>query len=204
MPRTKPFTIRPFEYADVERQRAWPRFVDPLLLSYNLSVPPGGEQQYMRTRCQLPGYMRWAVDDHRRRLLAVISLREIDQAAGCARLGITVRPDRLGHGYGRDILRRFLVLYFRELGFATMILDVAAANQRAIHCYLRLGFQTVGSHWRLHTAASDPAADRHYRHLAEHFRRNGDRLEVRFLDMQMDLPRFLQVNPDLADAFQKA
>jgi diamine N-acetyltransferase len=198
MPRERAFTIRPYELGDVRSQRRWPRFIDPLLISYNLTIPPHGEKDYFHSRCERADYLRWAADDHRGRLLAVVSLREIDRAAGVARLGITVRPDRLGRGYGRRILRRFIPFYFRELGFRRMVLDVAMPNQRAIRCYQRLGFTVTGSHWQVHSAGSDPSADRAYRELASAFRRRGRLLEVRFLDMEIDLPRFLAANPDLA------
>lgn len=204
MSRERPFTIRPYALADVRSQRRWPRFVDPLLLSYNLTIPPGGEADYFRTRCQRENYMRWAVDDHRGRLLAVVSLREVDRAAGVARLGITVRPDRLSRGYGRRILREFLVIYFRDLGFSRMVLDVAEPNQRAIRCYQRLGFVVAGSHWQVHSGASDPSADRHYRDIESAFRRRGRVLEVRFLDMEIDPQRFLAANRDLAAAIESA
>jgi len=200
----EPIAIRPYELADVPRQLQWPRFTDPLLLSYNLTVTPGGEADYFRSRCQRPDYLRWAVDDRRGRLLACISLREIDRANAVARLGITVRPDRLGRGLGRRILRQFIVCYFRDMGFTRMVLDVAVPNVRAIRCYQRLGFQITGSHWQMHTSASDPSVDRAYRHVSDAFRRAGGCLEVRFLDMEIDRPRFLAANADLADAFAAA
>jgi RimJ/RimL family protein N-acetyltransferase len=204
MPRERPFTIRPYQLADVRSQRRWPRFTDPLLLSYNLTIPPHGEADYFHNRCQREDYLRWAVDDHRGRLLAVVSLREIDRNAGVARLGITIRPDRLSRGYGRRILRRFIAFYFRDLGFRRMVLDVAMPNRRAIRCYRRLGFTLTGHHWQMHSAGGDPSADRAYRELGSAFRRRGHVLEVRFLDMEIDPPRFLAANPDLAGSCNAA
>ncbi len=196
MPHKPTFTIRPYEPADVRNQRRWPRFVDSLLVNYNLVVAPGGEADYFRNRCRRDNYMRWAVDDHRGKLLAVVSLREIDRSAGVSRLGITVRADRLGRGYGRRILREFIAHYFRDLGFKRLILDVAAPNQRAIRCYERLGFVKTGSHWQVHSAAADPSADRQYRDLPDAFRRRGTIIEVRFFDMEIDQSRFLAADGD--------
>lgn len=76
-------------------------------------------------------------------LIGRISLREVDHEQ--ARLGIYLRPDYVGRGYGTAALAVFQRWVFRSLGLAALVLDVAADNRRAIACYQRAGWQTTAS-----------------------------------------------------------
>jgi RimJ/RimL family protein N-acetyltransferase len=73
------------------------------------------------------------------------------------------------------------------MGFARLVLDVAATNLRAVRAYLSLGFRQVGEHYR---PASDPSyrlvrMEPRYHHLLRYFRRYGAGYQVLFYDMAL-------------------
>jgi aminoglycoside 6'-N-acetyltransferase len=57
---------------------------------------------------------------------------------------------RHGQGLGRDVVRT-LARYLRDRGHHRIVIDPAAANERAIRCYESVGFRRVGvlrRYWR--------------------------------------------------------
>jgi hypothetical protein len=68
------------------------------------------------------------------------------------------------------------------------VLDVAGPNQRAVRCYLRLGFRSVDADWRDAGYYFDNRVldDPHFEHVRQFFR-NGQRgLWVQFFEMRLD------------------
>jgi RimJ/RimL family protein N-acetyltransferase len=115
-----------------------------------------------------------------------LTLRDIDGRRS-ARLGITVGADFVSQGYGSEALRLFLGHFFRTMGFAQLVLDVAATNLRAVRTYRALGFRQTGQHYRpaSHSSYRVLRQDPRYRHLHRFFRRQGTVLQVLFYDMTM-------------------
>ena len=58
--------------------------------------------------------------------------------------GLGLRPDLTGRGLGLEFVRRGLEYIREHLGARTVILDVAAFNERAIRVYERAGFHESG------------------------------------------------------------
>jgi RimJ/RimL family protein N-acetyltransferase len=182
-------TIRPLTREDLRMMSSWPRFQDPL---YRLFDWPKRSEtsddlwfhQLMRDKARV----YYAVDNESHELIGRISLREIDGQRS-ARLGIGFGPDYVDQGYGTEALQVFLEYFFSDLGFERMVLDVAAANQRALRCYKRCGFRSVASHYQY--AGSDEELKflrkKPYYHLQRFFKK--DRYRTTMLAYDMELRR---------------
>jgi RimJ/RimL family protein N-acetyltransferase len=177
--------IRPWQHHDEVRADEWPPYNDPLEPIWNLPRQSGG---YWTGGFEFSSMRRtWAVEDCSGHLAGRISLREIDDKRNSARLGITFGSPYVSRGLGTEALAVFLDYYFSELGFDKMVLDVAAANQRAVRCYERLGFYYVGSDWRTAGASFNQhlLESQRYEHLRRYFRRGPRNLEVQFFEMEL-------------------
>ena len=139
--------IRLMVREDVEKMQAWRPFTDPLYSLWNR--PSQSSDNYIQFQAQAndPSRRWYAIEDLEGHLIGRLSLRRISRRKS-AHLGITLGADYVGQGYGTDAIRTFLVYYFREMGFETLYLDVAAPNKRAIRCYEKCGFRHIGSHYR--------------------------------------------------------
>jgi RimJ/RimL family protein N-acetyltransferase len=87
---------------------------------------------------------RFVIVDRLNRIVCTVGLRNLDFRAGEGTLGIIVRADAVGRGYGTDAIRNILHFGFETLGLRRVLLDVAANNPRAQRCYERLGFSEIG------------------------------------------------------------
>jgi RimJ/RimL family protein N-acetyltransferase len=180
-------TIRPMERADVDAMMRWRPFADPLYQPFDFPRQARAEHaRWFEWRSQDPRRRLYTVEDERRQVIGSLTLREMDGLRS-ARLGITIGADFVSQGYGKEALRVFLDHYFREMGFARMILDVAATNLRAVRTYQSLGFHQVGQHYRPASHPSYRILQREptYRHLRRFFRYQGAIAQVLFYDMAL-------------------
>jgi len=178
--------IRPFVRADVDAWQAWPDYDDPLLIG----TSPRRMAAEQRSRWfddithrqrQLP----FAVEDEHGHMIGRIFLRHVRRDEGSAVLGIDLHAGFLSQGYGTEALAAFLQHFFGEMGFARMLLSVAAHNERARRCYESLGFKTGGSHWDAHLGP-DISRDPKFAAVRHLFRRGPLGLESLFYDMRLD------------------
>jgi RimJ/RimL family protein N-acetyltransferase len=181
--------IRPWRRQDDDLADEWPAYDDPLDALWNLPRQLAAGASHWSNGFE-SGAMRrtWAVEDLSGQLIGRISLREIDERSGVARLGITFGAPYVGRGLGTEALAVFLDCYFTDLGFRAMVLDVAGPNQRAVRCYRRLGFQALGSDWRDAGLYFDSRVLEHPRYVGlRQFFRPGQRgLYVQFFEMRLD------------------
>lgn len=178
--------IRHWTPKDDITQRSWPKHIDPCSALWNiprsLSIYSG-----LFSFGVASTYRLWAVERAGGELIGRISLREIDQSRKRARLGISLGAPYVGQGLGTDALRLFLDYFFENMGFGTMVLDVAAVNRRAVCCYERLGFRHIGHEWRKSSSSScmraldDPA----YHSLLPYVRRERFGVWVQFFEMEL-------------------
>ena len=179
--------IRPMVGEDVDKMAAWRPFADPLYSLWNRSSRSSDDYIRFQAQADDPSRRWYAVEDLAGRLVGRLSLRRISRRKS-AHLGITLGADYVGQGYGSDAIRTFLVYYFREMGFETLYLDVAAPNKRAIRCYENCGFQYIGSHYR--GAGSDGRLaflkDEKYRDVRRFFKKKKGRNVVLFYDMKIE------------------
>ena len=172
---------------DDQRQRSWPQYSEPC--SHLWNIPRSGVSSGRLFGGYGTTWIRraWAIEDRQGTLIGRISLREIDQRSGRARLGISVAAPYVSQGLGSEALRVFLNHFFVELNFTVMVLDVAAFNRRAVRCYARLGFTVVQSDWR-RTAAGRCASlltDPAHAAVQQYFRRDRYGIWVEFYEMEL-------------------
>lgn len=170
---------------DTLAQELWPRYTEPFNSLWNIPRTVFFDDD-SRAGFSSQRYA-WAVEDGAGRLIGRISLREIDQRGASARLGISLAQPYVGQGLGTEALALFLDHYFGPMGFATMRLNVAAVNQRAVRSYEKLGFAYVESEWR--SAGNDPSVrlidDPRFADLAPHFRRGRFETLIEFYEMEL-------------------
>ena len=179
--------IRPMVEEDVDKMAAWRPFADPLYSMWNRSSRSSDDYIRFQAQANDPSRRWYAIEDPAGRVIGRLSLRRISQRKS-SHLGITLGADYVGQGYGTDAIRAFLAYYFRELGFETLYLDVAAPNRRALRCYEKCGFKHVGS--RYQGAGSDKRLtflkDDVYRDIRRFFKKKKGRNVVLFYDMKID------------------
>ena len=59
-------------------------------------------------------------------------------------LGVLIRPDDVGRGYGTDAVRTMVAYGFRAMGLNRIQLDTFAFNTRARRAYAKAGFVEEG------------------------------------------------------------
>lgn len=186
MTQTEHTIIRPWNRYDDERSYRWPPYNDPFESIWNLqrAQSPFNGNWF---NDMLTARRHWAVESRSGELMGRISLRDIDSAKKQARLGITFSAAFVGRGLGTEAMRGFLDLFFGELGFATMVLDVASVNERAVRSYRSLGFTQIDSDWRTAYYSDDlPSLENPlYAHLKPHIRNTDGLLSIEFFEMQL-------------------
>lgn len=186
MPHTPRTIIRAWNRYDDDRCRYWPEYHDPLEAIWNLQRPVVAFSGTWLTD-MIGARRHWAVDSRSGDLMGRISLRDIDNTNKQARLGITFSASYVGRGLGTEAMKGFLDNYFTSLEFATMVLDVAAPNERAVRSYRSLGFSYIESDWRnaynsINVALLDTPR---IQHLKSHFRVEQNMIWVEFYEMQL-------------------
>ena len=181
--------VRPMQHEDLDAMDSWRPFTDPLYSLWNIprSTPVSRDIWFVMHRSD-PSRMWFAIERITDgRVIGTLSLREIVERVS-ARLGISLGADYVDLGYGSEALRTFLPHYFRTLDFQRLLLDVAAANQRAFHVYQKLGFIQTGSHHRNVPEGTDLSflSQPAYRELRPLFRRRFGRMQLQFLDMALE------------------
>jgi len=178
--------VRAFVRADVDAWQDWPDYSDPLLVGTSpRRMAPEQRTRWFEDITQRQRQLPFAIDDEHGDMIGRIFLRHVRRDEGSAVLGIDLHADYLGRGYGTEALRAFLHHFFGEMGFARMLLSVAAHNARARRCYESLGFLTSGSHWDAHLGP-DVTRDAKFGFVRHLFRRGPLGLETLFYDMRLD------------------
>jgi diamine N-acetyltransferase len=190
-------TIRPMRRTDLDAMAAWRPLADPLYQPFDFPKRSRSEQlSWFDWRSHDPNRRLYTIEDEQQSVIGSLTLREIDGRRS-ARLGITIGADFVSQGYGTEALGLFLDYFFTELGFAQMILDVAATNLRALRCYRTLGFREIGQHYRntSHPSYRILRNDPRYQHLRRFFRRQGTLYQVLFYDMALTREEWQKLNP---------
>ncbi|HEU4424009.1 MAG TPA: GNAT family protein [Pilimelia sp.] len=78
------------------------------------------------------------------------TLHFFDTYSQACHLGISIRRDKWGQGYGQDAVRTLVRYAFGPLNFRKVSLEVLADDERAIRAYSKAGFQEEGR-FRAHT-----------------------------------------------------
>lgn len=140
-------TLRHLVREDVDQMATWPRFQEPDLQWANLDLThPADRDLYFQRGRTNAGRRRFVILNEARQIIGTVGLRNLDFRSGEGTLGIIIRADVVGKGYGTDTVRTVLDYAFDVLGLRRVLLDVAASNHRARHVYEKLGFVHIGQH----------------------------------------------------------
>lgn len=179
--------IRSLQRPDLDKRQSWPPFDDPLHLIWDMPRCSAYENDgWFAQMSDGRHRLAYAVEDADGRVVGMISLREIAWGQS-ARLGISLSSQYVGQGWGTAAMQLFLPYFFLTLGFHAMLLDVAAANQRAVRCYRKLAFHNVSTRWQAVDGPLDPElfAQPDYAALRSLFRWSWGRTETVYLDMEL-------------------
>ncbi len=180
-------TIRPMRRSDLEAMMRWQPSTDLRYQPFDFPKRSRAEHvRWFEWRSREPSRRLYTVENEAGQIIGSLTLREIIERRS-ARLGITIGAEFTSQGYGTEALRLFLDYFFGEMGFARMVLDVAATNQRAVRAYRALGFRPTGQHYRHadHASYRRLFRDPHYQLLHRFFRKKGRSLQVLFYDMAL-------------------
>ncbi len=187
--KSQSLVIRTMERDDLDKMESWRPFTDPLSGLWNIPRSTSVSRDiWFVMHGTDPSRMWFAIERTADgQLIGTLSLREIVKPIS-ARLGISLGADYVDQGYGSEALSTFLPYYFHTLGFQRMLLDVAAANKRAIRVYERLGFQQTDSHYRTIPEGTDLSflQQAAYRDVRSYFRRHFGHMQLLFLDMALE------------------
>ena len=79
------------------------------------------------------------------RVIGSIQFSEVDEPDyRSAGIDLFLATDAQGHGYGTDAVRTVARYLIQVRGHHRLTIDPAAANERAIHVYGKVGFRPVG------------------------------------------------------------
>jgi diamine N-acetyltransferase len=181
--------IRMFTRRDVDRWLEWPRHPDPLYSSFDPTPMAGSMRDaWYDDLIKRQGQLPFAIESLERQMIGRIFLRHVRRQDGSSILGMDLRADLLGRGYGTDALRAFLGYYFGRADFRKMYLSVGAYNVRARRSYERCGFRHLRTHWQELQTEADVLHDSRYAPLRSLFRRGPRNLEALMNDMVADRP----------------
>jgi RimJ/RimL family protein N-acetyltransferase len=182
-------TVRTLRSADLDAMDAWRPFEDALHSLWGVPhSTPLSRSIWFAVYGSDPSRLWYVVERNTDgQVMGALSLREIVHNAS-ARLGVSFGADYVDLGYGSEALRVFFPYYFTTLEFPRIVLDVAAANLRAVHVYERLGFRYTGSHYREVPDDMDLSflEQEQFKPLRIHFRDRFGQKQLLFYDMALD------------------
>lgn len=184
--------IRRLERQDIDDRHAWPSFEDPLYAYLNPRNLTAGERDDILKRRMAMRDWRWfTLLDQDGVMIGELALREIDERKRTARLGIHLRADRIGQGYGTDAIAAFLDYFFAVLRFRTLTLEVAENNRRAIRVYEKCGFRVMGRHLSLDRSGLDIFGNPELESLRPYFEQRRGKVYAKFLEMAVNRYQYL-------------
>jgi RimJ/RimL family protein N-acetyltransferase len=138
-----------------------------LLLAYPSDTSPTDAEvaAWIKRRSSEKGGCMLVVADRGDRLVGFVQITDVHFAGRHGKLGMAIRPERRGQGYGRKALDLLLLHAASELALLKLLLEVRADNEVAIRLYERTGFRRVGAFHRHY----DDGTKRHDVLLMERF-----------------------------------
>ena len=133
------FNFRPLQWHDVEAIITW-RYTGSYA-RYNRTVRDLRPYVKFRWLYRLSGYECFAVEDEQRFLVGFFTFSK--RAHLTVEIGLALRPDLTGRGFGLTFVEAGLTFGKQRYGLKRFLLTVADFNKRAMKVYTRAGFQMV-------------------------------------------------------------
>jgi RimJ/RimL family protein N-acetyltransferase len=188
---TPRLVLRPWQRSDLDVMAAWPPFPDPLDAAWNWARvlrDQGTLDLHWVGRNLAPRRVEWTITQPDGTVVGHLGIRDIGREAGNSMLGIGFGYPYIGQGYGTEALAAFFEQYYGPWGFATLRLEVALHNERAVRLYERLGFRTTRTFWYQPELPDkwDFFADQRYDPLRHLFRRGQDGMYMQCVEMELN------------------
>ncbi|MDI7276078.1 MAG: GNAT family N-acetyltransferase [Anaerolineae bacterium] len=171
---------------DLDEVEAWTPFTDPLYAPWNrFPWHRLGKDLWYELESTDPLVERYAIVDLQGRVIGVLGLVGGEHPSSPV-LSIFLGADYCGQGLGSDALQAVMRHAFEERGFASVRLQVAATNRRAVRAYEKCGFRATGKHYRPVEEGESLAFldEPQYRALRQYYRLEGGRAYLLFYDME--------------------
>jgi RimJ/RimL family protein N-acetyltransferase len=140
--------LRPIERDDVPALTAmWQDLETAHRGSDNPPLPRSAEEEmarFERDAEEPPADGAWFAVVLNQEVIGNCGLGKIDHYHGRAELGITLRRELWGKGYGQDAMRVLLGYAFRTLNLHSVWLETLADDDRAVGAYRKVGFGESG------------------------------------------------------------
>ena len=105
-------------------------FVEPISISY------GDEVEWVKSN--ISNDYVYTIVDNDGKFVGTIDFKDVQTDS--AEMGICITPASQDKHYGTEAIKRFICYGFYECGFDVIYLKVFSHNDRAIHCYKKIGF----------------------------------------------------------------
>lgn len=180
-------TIRQWRREDLDLLAAWPDYAFPYQgMEFSFRAKSSLEKdQWFEARQGNPDTIVLVADHTQATAIGYLVLLRIDWHSHIiGNFGLRVHPTWCDQGVGTSMLR-VVTRWSFEGGTAAVRVDVAASNTRAVRCYAKVGFRSVGEVWRdaADLRGVDLSTDR-YDFLRPHVRLEDEMPKLRFLLME--------------------
>lgn len=178
--------VRRTTQADLAQIETWPAYPWPHeVFNMTNDLSRAADGTYWWKRIEQPDRCHYSVvNSETDEIIGVHAFVRIDwERRVVGTMGIRIRPDLCGQGYGTETLQPLLMAALSS-GIASIRLDVAAPNKRAIECYERCGMQIVDEFWQEHTADPPDPSDPKWSFAMPDLRPEGEKWMVRFYWME--------------------
>lgn len=135
--------FRKLKRRDTYEFKRWGKHEDPRFFQYNFPYTRDEEFDawyFMKQRLIFRKVYGLFIDNYP---VGFVTLKHINWLKKTAELGVAIDPNRLGEGYGTELITRYLDYVFEHYPIETMKLKVAHFNIRAQKSYEKIGFQKV-------------------------------------------------------------
>lgn len=134
-------TLRPLVDADLDRIRAI--LAEPAVAAW-WGLPGAGDPAADWASGD-DGTVAFAIEIDGEMVGSIQYAEEADPDYRHAGIDLFLDTDHQGRGLGRDAVRRLARYLFDDRGHHRLVIDPAAANERAIRSYASVGFRPVGT-----------------------------------------------------------
>ena len=135
--------FRKLRRQDTYEFKRWGKHEDPRFFQYNFPYTRKEEFDawyFTKQRLIVRKVYGLFIDDYP---IGFITLKHINWFKKTAELGVAIDPNRVGQGYGTELIKQYLDYVFEHYPIDTMRLKVAHFNHRAQKSYEKVGFQKV-------------------------------------------------------------
>ena len=180
-------TIRPWQRADLDLLAKWPSYPFPYeSLNYRFGTMTAVEKdRHYRDREDNPDRVTFILDHAGHTAVGYVALVEIDwRVPRVGNMAVRISPDWCDKGIGSRSLMMISDWCFAQ-GIASICLDVAASNPRAVRCYEKAGYKVTGEFWQDDEGLNAFDIDKpEFDFLRPHVRFSGPVPQLRFLWME--------------------